>query len=64
MAQLLGGAAEGFAVEAIDLQLQALDAKRGLGALSSNLLIAFGDRDVTRRNSPFQKRDPGEEISG
>ncbi|BCG97378.1 hypothetical protein MesoLj131a_62420 [Mesorhizobium sp. 131-2-1] len=64
LAQLLGRAAEGFAVEAIDLQLQALDAKRGLGALSSQLLIAFGDGGVTGRNGRLQKRDPGEEISG
>ncbi|WP_287347233.1 hypothetical protein [Mesorhizobium sp.] len=65
LAQLLGRAAEGLAVEAIDLQLQlqALDAKCGLGALSSQLLIAFGDGGVTGRNGRLQKRDPGEEIS-
>lgn len=64
LAQLLGRAAEGLAVEAIDLQLQALDAKCGLGALSSKLLITFGDGDVTGRNGRLQKGDPGEEISG
>ncbi|WP_292365558.1 hypothetical protein [Mesorhizobium sp.] len=57
-------AAEGLAVEAIDPQLQALDAKCGLGALSAQLLIAFGDGGVTGRNGRLQKRDPGEEISG
>nr|WP_287100163.1 hypothetical protein [Mesorhizobium sp.] len=62
--QLLGRAAEGVAVEAIDLQLQALDAKCGLGALCSKLLITFGEGDVTGRNRRLQKGDPGEEISG
>ncbi|WP_434725412.1 hypothetical protein [Mesorhizobium sp. RIZ17] len=33
-----------------------------VGALSSKLLITFGDGDS--RNGRFQKRDPGEEISG
>ncbi|WP_192258063.1 hypothetical protein [Mesorhizobium caraganae] len=46
------------------LQLQALDAKCGLGALSPKLLIAFGDGDVTGRNGRLQKGDPSEEISG
>ncbi|WP_210214812.1 hypothetical protein [Mesorhizobium sp. M1A.F.Ca.ET.072.01.1.1] len=64
MAQLLGRASEGLAVEAIDPQLQALNAKCGLRALSAQLLIAFGDGDVTGRNGRLQKRDPGKEISG
>lgn len=63
LAELLGRATKGLAVEAIDLQLQALDAKCGLGTLSSQLLIPFGDGDVPRRNGRFQKGDPGEEIS-
>ncbi|MER8734578.1 hypothetical protein NKH28_33245 [Mesorhizobium sp. M1227] len=63
MAELLGGAAEGLAVEAIDPQLQAMDAKRGLGALSSQLLITFGNGDVTGTNGRLQGGDPGEEIS-
>ncbi|WP_179293685.1 hypothetical protein [Mesorhizobium sp. WSM3882] len=50
-------------VEAVDPQLQALDAKCGLGALSTQLLVAFGNGDVTGSNGGFQKRDPGEEIS-
>ncbi|OHV62990.1 hypothetical protein LCM4577_32860 [Mesorhizobium sp. LCM 4577] len=64
LTQLLGRASEGLAVEAIDPQLQALDAKCGLGALSAQLLIAFGDGDVAGSNGRFQKCDPGEEISG
>ena len=63
LAQLLGRPTEGLAVEAIDLQLQALDAKCGLGTLSSQLLIPFGDGGVTGRNARLQKGDPGEEIS-
>ncbi|MER8811224.1 hypothetical protein [Mesorhizobium australicum] len=63
LAELLGGAAEGLAVEAIDPQLQAMDAKRGLGTLSSQLLIPFGNGDVAGGNGRLQKGDPSEEIS-
>ncbi|WP_352613641.1 hypothetical protein [Mesorhizobium sp. M0239] len=41
-----------------------MDAKRGLGALSSQLLIPFGDGGVAGGNGRLQKGGPGEEISG